>query len=104
MASNSVESEATFEKTPFPETRQQKDMHLDTDSAPFGPIAPLKTFKTSSSSSVDQRVEDVFYDKDLPAAEGVVNLYQDGVEVSRIHRILSIGMLGLQKKQKISSY
>ena len=101
MTSKSVESEATFEKTPFPETGQQKDMHLDIDSAPFGPIAPLKTFKTSSSPSVDQRIEDVFYDKDLPAAEGVVSLYQDGVEVSRIHRILSIGMLGLQKNRRL---
>jgi DNA repair protein NreA len=101
MASNSVESEATFEKTPIPETRQQKDMLLDTDSAPFGPIAPLKAFKTTSSPSTDQRVEDVFYDKDLPAAEGVANLYQDGVEVSRIHRILSLGMLGLQKKRRL---
>jgi DNA repair protein NreA len=101
MASNSVESEATFEKTPILETGQQKDMRLDTDSAPFGPIAPLKTFKTSSSLSVDQRIEDVFYDKDLPAAEGVVSLYQDGVEVSRIYRILSIGMVGLQKNRRL---
>lgn len=102
MASNSVESEATFEKTPIPESREQKDiMRLDTDSSPFGPVAPLKTFKTSSSPSVDRRVEDAFYDRDLPAAEGIVNLYQDGVEVSTIHRILSIGMLGLQKNRKL---
>ncbi|MFZ0897625.1 MAG: hypothetical protein WAZ77_24235, partial [Candidatus Nitrosopolaris sp.] len=97
MTSKSVESEATFEKTPIADMA----MALDTDSAPFGPIAPLKTFKTSSSLSVDHRLEDVFYDKDLRAAEGIVNLYQGGVEVSRIHRVLSIGMLGLQKNRRL---
>jgi len=76
-------------------------MALDTDSGPFGPIAPLKTFKTSSSLSVDHRLEDVFYDKDLRADEGIVNLYQGGVEVSRIHRVLSMGMLGLQKNRRL---
>ena len=97
MSSKSVESEATFEKTPIADT----GMALDTDSGPFGPIAPLKTFKTSSSLSVDHRLEDVFYDKDLRADEGIVNLYQGGVEVSRIHRVLSMGMLGLQKNRRL---
>ncbi|MDQ6667754.1 MAG: hypothetical protein M3Y53_05950 [Thermoproteota archaeon] len=97
MTSKSVESEATFEKTPITVT----GMALDTDSAPFGPIAPLKTFKTLSSLSVDQRLENVYYDKDLRAAEGIVNLYQGGVEVSRICRILSMGMLGLQKNRRL---
>jgi DNA repair protein NreA len=101
MTSKSVESEATFEKRPIADIEQEKALRLDTDSAPFGPIAPLKTFKTSSSPSVDQRLENVFYDKDLRAAEGIVNLYQGGVEVSRIHRVLSMGMLGLQRNRRL---
>lgn len=101
MTSTSVESEATFEKTPIREIEQEKSLALDTDSAPFGPIAPLKTFKASSSPSVDQRLENVFYDKDLRADEGIMNLYQGGVEVSRIHRVLSMGMLGLQKNRRL---
>jgi DNA repair protein NreA len=101
MTSKSVESEATFEKRPIADIEQEKALGLDTDSAPFGPIAPLKTFKTSSSLSVDQRLENVFYDKDLRAAEGIVNLYEGGVEVSRIHRVLSMGMLGLQRNRRL---
>ena len=101
MTSKSVESEATFEKTPIADIEQEKNLGLDTDSAPFGPVASLKTFKTSSSLSVDQRLENVFYDKDLRAAEGIVNLYQGGVEVSRICRVLSMGMLGLQKNRRL---
>jgi len=101
MTNKSVESEATFEKVPVTDLEQEKDLGLDTDSVSFGPVAPLKSFKTSSSISVDQRIEDVYYDKDLPAAQGIINLYQDGVEISSIHRVLSIGMLGLQKNRRL---
>jgi len=101
MTNKSVESEAIFEKVPITDLEQEKDLGLDTDSVSFGPVAPLKSFKTSSSISVDQRIEDVYYDKDLSAAQGIINLYQDGVEISSIHRVLSIGMLGLQKNRRL---
>jgi hypothetical protein len=97
MASKSAESEALFEKRPIADIEQVKDLG---ESAPFGPIAPLKSFKTSSLS-VDKRLENAYYDKDLHAAEAVVDLYQEGVEVSRIHRVLSVGMLGLKKKRRL---
>jgi hypothetical protein len=97
MASKSAESEALFEKRPIADIEQAKDLG---ESAPFGPIAPLKSFKTSSLS-VDKRLEDAYYDKDLHAAEAVVDLYQEGVEVSRIHRVLSVGMLGLKSKRRL---
>jgi DNA repair protein NreA len=97
MASKSAESEAMFERRPITNIEQEKDLD---ESAPFGPVAPLKSFKTSSLS-VDKRLENVYYDKDLRAAKAVVDLYQKGVEVSRIHRVLSIGMLGLQKNRRL---
>jgi DNA repair protein NreA len=100
MASKSAESEAIFEKKPISDIQQEKELGLDTESPPFGPVAPLKNFK-AYSLSVDQRLENVYYDKDLHAAEAVVDLYQKGVEVSRIHRVLSMGMLGLQKKRRL---
>ena len=101
MTSESVESELTFEKIPISDIEQEKDMGIDTESAPFGPAAPLKTFKISSSFSVDQKLEKAFYDKDLPAAEGIVTLYHDKIEVSRIQRVLSMGMLGFQKNRRL---
>jgi hypothetical protein len=90
MTSKPVESEITFEKAPIADIEQEKEFGLYANAAPFGPIAPLNTFKTSSSLSVDQRLEDVFYDKDLRSAE-----------VSRIQRVLSMGMLGLQKNRRL---
>jgi DNA repair protein NreA len=100
MASKSAESEVTFEKKPISDIQQERELGLDTESAPFGPVAPLKNFKTNSFS-VDQKLENVYYDKDLHAAEAIVDLYRKGVEVSSIHRVLSMGMLGLQKKRRL---
>jgi DNA repair protein NreA len=97
MASKSAESEAMFEKRPITDIEQKKELG---ESAPFGPIAPLKSFKTASLS-VDRRIEKAYYDKDLHAAEAIVDLYKKEVEVSRIHRVLSIGMLGLQKNRRL---
>ena len=97
MASKSAESEAMFERSPIADIEQEKDLG---ESAPFGPVAPLKSFKTSSLS-VDKRLENVYYDKDLRAAEAVIDLYRKEVEVSRIHRVLSMGMLGVQKNRRL---
>ena len=97
MASKSAESEALFEKKPVADIEQEKDLG---ESAPFGPVAPLKSFKTASLS-IDKRLENVYYDKDLRAAEAIVDLFQREVEVSRIHRVLSVGMLGLQKNRRL---
>ena len=97
MASKSAESEAMFERSPIVDIEQEKDLG---GSAPFGPVAPIKSFKTSSFS-VDKRLENVYYDKDLRAGKAVIDLYQKGVEVSRIHRVLSMGMLGVQKNRKL---
>lgn len=97
MASKSAESEALFEKKPVADIEQEKDLG---ESAPFGPVAPLKSFKTASLS-IDKRLENIYYDKDLHAAEAIVDLFQQEVEVSRIHRVLSVGMLGLQKNRRL---
>ena len=98
MASTPAESEIVFEKTPIV-TIEQKN--FDTDSSPYGLVAPLKNFKISSSISIDKRIENTFYDKDLNSTQSILKLYQNGVEISKINRILSMGMLGLKKKRKL---
>jgi DNA repair protein NreA len=101
MADNSANAEAVFEKKPIAEVEQGKDHIADAENAPFGLVALLKSFKTSSSLSAHHDIENVYYDKDLRATEAIVNLYQRGIEVSRIQRVLSMGMLGLQKNRRL---
>ena len=100
MSERPAESEATFEKKPLADVELEKEMRLNAEAAPFGPAAPLKTFKASSLSA-DQRIEDAHYDTDLKASDAVIELYKRGVETSSIHRVLSVGMLGLKKNRKL---
>lgn len=100
MSDRPAESEATFEKRPVADTDLARELRLNGETAPFGPAAPIKTFKASSPSA-DQKIESAFYDGDLKAADAVMELYEKGIESSRIHRVLSIGMLGVKKNRKL---
>jgi len=100
MSERPAESEATFEKKLLADFELEKEVRLNAEAAPFGPAAPLKTFKASSLSA-DQRIEAAHYDTDLKASDAVVELYRRGVETSSIHRVLSVGMLGLKKNRKL---
>lgn len=100
MSERPAESEAIFERKPFAEIEFEKEIKLNTESAPFGPAAPLKSFKTSTHP-VDKRIESAYYDTDVRASDAILELYGDGVPVSNIHRVLSVGMLGQKKKRKL---
>jgi hypothetical protein len=100
MSERPAETEATFEKTPVVDVHMQKELRLDHVAPPFGPAAPLRGFKMSSLSA-DQRIETVYYDTDLRAADAMMELYSRSVEMSIIQRVLSMGMLGVKKKRKL---
>lgn len=100
MSERPAESEATFEKKPLADIELEKEVRLNAEAAPFGPAAPLKTFKASSLSA-DQRIEAAHYDTDLKASDAVMELYRRGVDISSIHRVLSVGILGLKKNRKL---
>ena len=100
MSDRPAESEATFEKKPFADIELEKEVRFNSEAAPFGPAAPLRTFKASSLSA-DPRIEAAHYDTDLRASDAIMELYRCGVEMSSIHRVLSVGMLGLKKNRKL---
>ncbi|HZY46413.1 MAG TPA: hypothetical protein VFE96_01335, partial [Candidatus Bathyarchaeia archaeon] len=78
----------------------RKVLDLREDSQPFGPIAPLTSFQAGSSSA-DGRIEKAFYDGDLHADDAVLQLYRNGVLVTRIQRAFSLGMFGEGKRRKL---
>ena len=91
MSSKPTDSDLTFE------TNASSNISLDGESAPFGPIGKIISAKFSSTSPVKQ-IEKIFYDKDLNAHDAVLNLYHSGIEVSKIQKCFSIGMLGQKRK------
>ena len=91
MSSKPTDSDLIFQKSTSPK------ISLDGESAPFGPIGEIKSAKFSSTRSV-KSIEKTFYDTDLKAQDAVLNLYNSGIEISKIQKCFSIGMLGQKRK------
>jgi len=91
MSSKPTDADLIFSKSTF------SNISLDGESAPFGPIGEIKTAKFSSTSSV-KSIEKTFYDRDLKAEDAVMSLYNSGIEISKIQKCFSIGMLGKKRK------
>ena len=94
LSSTSVEVDAKFKKKP------RMAVALSEETQPFGPSAMIRELEIVPSTG-EQKLEAVYYDRDLLATDGMVELYQGSVDVSRIQRTLSLGMLGVQKQRKV---
>jgi hypothetical protein len=73
------------------------NVSADGESAPFGPIGEIKSAKFSGSTST-KPIEKIFYDKDMKAQDAVLKLYNSGIEISKIQKCFSIGMMGQKRK------
>ena len=91
MSSKPIDSDLIFQKS------TSSNISLDGESAPFGPIGEIKSANFSGTSSI-KSIEKTFYDKDLKAQDAVLNLYNSGIEISKIQKCFSIGMLGQKRK------
>ena len=91
MSSCATDAEMEFTKNTSPV------VSIDGHSPIFGPIGEIKSAKFASSSS-DKGIQKAFYDRDLLAQDAVVELYNRGIEVTRIQKCFSIGMFGKERK------
>lgn len=90
MSSKPTDSDLEF-------TKSTTNISIDEESAPFGPMGEIKSAKFYPSSA-DRIIEKFFYDKDLKSQDAVLNLYNSGIEISKIQKCFSIGMLGKNRK------
>jgi len=90
LSKNSVFTEAVFTKKPV-----GKIAFYD-EAQPHGPSAPLKMFDISNPK-YDFHIEKAFYDTDLKSSDAVFNLYENGVNISKIQRAFSVGAFGIKK-------
>ena len=91
MSSSPTDTEIEFVKPTTPVTS------VDEQSAPFGPLGQIKNAKFSSTHA-NRVIEKVYYDHDLKADDAVMKLYNSGVDVSKIQKCFSIGMMGVSRK------
>lgn len=91
MATKATDAEMELVKNASPV------VSIDGDSPIFGPMGEIKSAKFAVSSS-DKSIQKMYYDKDLLAQDAVIELYNRGIEVSRIQKCFSIGMFGKDRK------
>ncbi len=77
-----------------------KILTIDEDVMPFGPRAPMDKLRIGSMK-LDYRILKKVEDWDLKAVEAVTELYEAGVEVSRINRVFSIGGFGRRWERRL---
>ena len=103
MSSKPAESELNFHKTPsFHQSlisHQNNDLNIEF--TPFGPQAEIKSFKLSSTTSTNKKIDNLYSDNTVKANDAVIDLYNNGIEISQINKVLSLGMLGRKNKRHL---
>ena len=102
MATRSTEIEVTFERKPILNLEEISSRTTsDSDTVQFGMASELESLKLPSNISSNKKIEKAFYDLDFRAIEAINYLYEEGIEISKISKILSLGMIGIKKNRKL---
>ncbi|MGZ5511387.1 MAG: hypothetical protein ACXWFC_13085 [Nitrososphaeraceae archaeon] len=104
MSSKPAESELDFHKIPtFHQSLLLSDQNndLNKEFTPFGPQAEIKSFKLSSSTSTNKKIDNLYSDNTVKATDAIIDLYNNGIEISQINKVLSLGMLGRKNKRHL---
>jgi len=94
LSRNPVDTEVTFRKKP------SGRLLLDGTLQPMGPSAVLEKMQVGSLKT-DFKIEKAYSDGDLRAEEAILDLYLDGVPVSRLQRAFSVGAFGLKDQRRM---
>lgn len=102
MAKKSTNIEVNFESKPILNLDElRKNLITDSDSIQYGLASKINKLRLPSGLQVDKKIEKSYYDKDLRADEAITKLYDEGIEISKLSKVLSMGMLGIQKDRRI---
>ena len=104
MSSKPAESELIFHKIPtFHQSLLLSDQNndLNKEFTPFGPQAEIKSFKLSSTTSSNKKIDNLYSGNTVKATDAVIDLYNNGIEISQINKVLSLGMLGRKNKRHL---
>jgi hypothetical protein len=102
MATRSTEIEVAFERIPKLNLEEiTSRAESDSDTIQFGMASELESLKLPSDISSDKKIEKTFYDIDFRAIEAINYLYEGGIEISKISKILSLGMIGIKKNRRL---
>ncbi|MDK2833222.1 MAG: repair protein NreA [Methanolobus sp.] len=92
LSKKPVDTEAWFSK-PI-----QNKLKFDNVLTPMGPSGELKDFDIAENPKVPKKVDALVYDTDALAKDAVSELWEGNIPVEHITRLLSIGLLGQERK------
>lgn len=106
MSSKPAESEMFFNKKPTFHHQNSSllansSIDLNVEITPFGPQAEIKSFKISSFPTSNKKIDYMYSDNQIKATDAIIDLYKNGIEVSQINKVLSLGMLGKKNKRHL---
>jgi len=103
MSSKPAESELNFHKIPtfHQSLLSNQNNDLNKEFTPFGPQAEIKSFKLSANTSTNKKIDNLYSDNDIRANDAVIDLYNNGIEISQLSKVLSLGMLGRKNKRHL---
>lgn len=94
LSEKPVDSEVHLERMPVP------SLKFDGITKPLGPRAPARLIKVTGNASLNPNVEKTLWD-DVKASEAIVELYNRGVNVYTLQKLLSLGFLGRKARRRI---
>ncbi|MDD3159447.1 MAG: Nre family DNA repair protein [Candidatus ainarchaeum sp.] len=83
------------------DSKPKLDTSFDSFSAPMGPSAKLKKISFSSNISIPKKLDYYNRDVDVKSNVALIDLYESGIAVSTLAKVLSSGSLGVKKNRKI---
>lgn len=94
MTKKSVDVEISLQKNP------RFGFDFNKWSTPVGSPAPVTKMQLTSNPSVERRVDYIISDTDMKATDALIDLYNRGMQVSRLQKIFSAGLLGVPFQRK----
>ncbi|MCL2550082.1 MAG: Nre family DNA repair protein [Methanimicrococcus sp.] len=92
LSAKPVDTEAWFKKPIV------SDLKFDSMMMPMGPSGQIKNFNITENPKVPNAVDRIVYDTDALAKDAIVELYQGNVSNEQMTRLMSIGLLGRNRK------
>jgi len=95
MSSKPVNIEVSLFKEP------KLSLSFNSVSAPTGPRAPLKKLRLTENPKIPQKVDYLNSDVNTKSTTAILELYNSGLPVSSLYKLLSAGTLGVEKARRL---
>ncbi len=95
MAADPTSIEVKLKKRPSPTLSFHESV------APMGPSGQLIKMRLEENPSIPKKIDYAVSDTDLKSNEAILSLYLAGFPVSRLHKLLSAGTLGIGKNRRL---